>query len=68
MVSLAKQLRREVARMLTSKELSKKKGVQIRTIYNWTKDGCPHDYTWKGRKKVLVFDEKEVNKWLKSKK
>ena len=50
--------------MITAKQLSQIKGVQLQTIYNWVKNGCPHDYALKGKKMILNFDKREVELWL----
>lgn len=50
---------------MSSDELAKKCSVQVRTVYNWVKAGCPHDYIQRGRRLVLEFDYRAVAKWLK---
>jgi excisionase family DNA binding protein len=47
---------------LTRKGLMEKKGVEIHTVDNWLRAGCPH------RKNGyhVEFDLREVDKWLKN--
>lgn len=50
--------------MIKTKELSKKLGVHINTIYNYIKRGMPYSRATK----TYLFDYEEVLNWLKENK
>lgn len=49
--------------LYTSTELAKEFGVHLNSVYNWKRDGMPHQYVGK----TLRFDLDEVKAWMNKK-